>query len=266
MRTYAAAALLLLSPGLCVAQIEAIDVSADCLIGSAVTTAPPLLSDSFGTQLAAARTCLADNDSDCVERVTEDIDADTLNDDERAVLALLRGDTEALDGGSSRRARREYRRVLDESGVNRQIVRAATDRLVRLHLDDDDPDDALEQLQALECGDWTPEFLALQARAQFGLRNFEAAQLTIQNAIDSQQLAGGVVPAEWRSLQASSVRLAKTAADEGVICTKATSINSLIPREVCTTRAQREWEAEQAREWIRTGGEFGGIVEIQTID
>ena len=95
MRTSVSAPLLLLIPSLCIAQIEAIDVSADCLVGSAVATAPPLIGESFGTQLAAARTCLANEDADCAEEVIDDIDTDTLNDDERAILALLRGDQEA---------------------------------------------------------------------------------------------------------------------------------------------------------------------------
>ncbi len=262
MRTYVSAPLLLLIPILCVAQIEAVDVSADCLVGSAVATVPPLIGESFGTQLAQARTCLANQDSDCVESVIDDIDAEALNDDERGVLALLRGDGEALDG-SSRRARREYRSVLDESGANRQIFRAAVERLVRLHLEDGDPDDALEQLEALDCGDWRPELLVLQARAQFGLRDFESAQASVQSAIDFQQGLGADVPQDWLLFQAANLRSAQTAADEDIICTKETLPNSLIPREVCTTRAEREYEAEQSREWARTGGQEGGIIEIR---
>ncbi len=266
MRAYVAAVLLLSIPGLCVAQLDTVDVAADCLLGSvAVPSAPPMIGDSFGMQLAAARTCLANEDSDCAESVTEDIDADALNDDERAILAMLRGDTEAL-GGSSRRARREYRRALNESGATRQIARTSIERLVRLHLDDDDPDDALEQLEALHCGEWRPELLFLQAIAQFALSNFEAAQASVQSAIDTQQASGGDVPADWQSLKAASLRSAESTADDEVICEDVRSINSLIPRERCTTRAQREQEAWMAREWILSGGEFGGVVEVQTIE
>ncbi len=262
MRTSVSAPLFLLIPSLCIAQIEAIDVSADCLVGSAVATAPPLIGESFGTQLAAARTCLANEDADCAEEVIDDIDTDTLNDDERAILALLRGDQEALDG-SARRARREYRRALEESGASRQIVRAAIERLVRLHLENDDPDDALEQFQALECGDWRPELLVLQARAQFGLRDFEGAQVSVQSAIDSQQRLGRDVPEDWRLFQAANLRSAETAADDDVICVDETPVGSRIPREVCTTLAERVWLAEQSREWMRTDGEAGGIIEVR---
>ncbi len=262
MRTSVSAPLLLLIPSLCIAQIEPIDVSAECLVGSAVATAPPMIGASFGTQLAQTRTCLANGDSDCAEGVINDIDADALNDDERAILALLRGDQEALDG-SSRRARREYRSVLDESGANRQIVRAAVGRLATLYLDDGDPEDALEQLEALDCGDWSPELLVLQARSQFGLRDFESAQTSVQSAIDFQQGLGADVPEDWILFKAANLRSANTAADDDVICVDEAPLGSRIPREVCTTRAEREWEAEQSREWARTGGEQGGVVEIR---
>ncbi len=266
MRTYVAAALLLSIPGLCVAQLDTVDVAVDCLPGSVtVPAAPPMIGDSFGMQLAAARTCLANEDSDCAESVTEDIDADALNDDERAILAMLRGDTEAL-GGSSRRARREYRRALDETGATRQITRASIDRLVRLHLEDDDPDDALDQLEALHCGEWAPEMLVLQARAHFGMRNFDGAETSVQNAIDLQQVSGGNVPEDWYLFQAANRRSAETAEDDDVICVDETPLGSNIPRNVCTTRAEREWLAEQSREWMRTGGEMGGVLEVQTIE
>lgn len=262
MRTSVSAPLLLLIPSLCIAQIETIEVSAECLVGSAVATAPPMIGASFGTQLAQTRTCLDNGDSDCAEGVIDEIDADALNDDERAILALLRGDQEALDG-SSRRARREYRSVLDGSGTNRQIVRAAVGRLATLYVDDGDPEDALEQLEALDCGDWSPDLLVLQARAQFGLRDFAAAQTSVQSAIDFQQGLGADVPEDWILFKAANLRAAVTAEEEEIICTNTTLPNSLIPREVCTTRAQREWEAEQSREWARTGGEQGGIIEVR---
>lgn len=262
MRTSISAILLLLIPSLCIAQIETIDVSADCRVGSAVATVPPMIGASFGTQLDQARTCLANGDSDCAEGVIDDIDPDTLNDDERAILGLMRGDQEALDG-SSRRARRAYLSVLDESGANRQIVRAAVGRLATLYLDDGDPEDALEALEALECGDWAPESLVLQARALFGLRDFAAAQASVQSAIDFQQELGADVPEDWILFKAANLRAAVTAADEGIICVNETLPNSHIPREVCTTRAEREYEAEQSREWARTGGQEGGVVEIR---
>ncbi len=262
MRTSVSAPLLLLIPSLCIAQIETIDVSADCLVGSAVATAPALIGESFSTQLAQARSCLANGDSDCAEGVIDGIDADALNVDERAILALLRGDQEALDG-SSRRARREYRSALDESGANRQIVRAAVERLATLYLDDGDPEDALEQLEALECGDWRPELLVLQARSQFGLRDFAAAQTSVQSAIDFQQGLGANVPEDWLVFKAANLRAAVTSADDDVICVDEAPLGSRIPREVCTTRAEREWAAEQSREWARTGGEQGGIIEVR---
>ena len=106
-------------------------------------------------QFTEARACLVNADGDCAESVLDAIDSDTLNDDERAILALLQGDTEKLQG-SSRRARREYREALEAPGVTRRVVRVAIERLALLHVDNGDPEDALEQLEALECGDWTP--------------------------------------------------------------------------------------------------------------
>ncbi len=265
MRSYVLAALLLLSPGLCVAQLEQIDVAPDCLVGSRILTAPPLIRESVSTQFAEVRTCLVNADSDCAESALDAIDSDPLNDDERAVLALIQGDTEKFQG-SSRRARREYGKALDAPGVSRQVVRVAIERLALLHVDDGDPEDALEQLEALECGDWTPNLLYLQAVAEFGLRNFEAAQVSVQNAIDSQQALGVDVPTDWHSLQASAVSSAEAAADDDVICVREASTGSRIPTERCTTRAQREREAWEASEWVLSGGDFGGVVEVQTIN
>ncbi len=261
MKNHVSVALLLLSPGLCVAQLEEIDVAADCLVGSRISTAPPLIRESAATQFSEARVCLVNGDSDCAESILDTIDSDSLNNDERAVLALARGDMEALKG-SSRRARRQYARAVDAPGASRQVGRLAIEKLALLHVNDGDPEDALEQLEALECGDWTPNLLYLQAVAEFGLRNFEAAQVSAQNAIDSQQASGGDVPTDWQSLVAAAVSSAEAAADDDVICVRQPSLSSRIPTETCTTRAQREREAWEAREWVLSGGEFGGLTEV----
>ncbi len=263
MRTSVFAALLLFGPGTCLAQLDPVDV--DCITSTSSSAVPPLIRESFATQFTEVRTCILNEDSDCAESALDAIDSEPLNNDEQAFLALARGDSEALEG-SSRRARRQYGRALDAPGVSRQIIRVAVERLAKLYVDDGDPEDALEQFELLECGDWTPDLMYLRAVAEFGLRNFEAAQVSAQSAIDSLQVLGGEVPADWHSLKASTVSSAKAAADDDVICVRETSINSLLPKEVCTTRAQREREAWEAREWVLSGGEFGGLTEVQTIN
>ena len=51
MRFSVSAPLLLLIPSLGIAQLEAIDISAACLVGSAVATAPPLIGDIINLPL-----------------------------------------------------------------------------------------------------------------------------------------------------------------------------------------------------------------------
>jgi hypothetical protein len=186
------------------------------------------------------------------------MDEDTLNDDELAVLELARGDTEVLQG-SSRRARRAYEEVLDLPDANRQLKRAAIERLINRHVEDEHYDDVLEQLEGLECGEWTPDLLYVQARAHYEEAEFSSAQSSAQAAIDAQSAAGTDVPTGWTTL----LRNAQVAASEEVICSSRRLPNSNIPQRVCTTRTQRDAESEAAREWQRTGGEFGGAIIVQ---
>ncbi len=255
MRTYVSAALLLLSPSLSFAQVNA---AAGCLVDPTATVVAPVIRDAASAQFAVVRECVVNRDGDCAEAALDEMNEDTLNNDELAVLALARGDTEALQG-SSRRARRAYREVFDLRDVNRQLTRAAIERLTIRHVEDEDYDDALEQLEELECGEWTPDLLYLQARSHYGEGEFGDAQSSAQAAIDSQSAAGKAVPGGWNGLLQS----AQVAASEEVICSNVRLPSSNIPQRICTTRIQREEEAEMAREWQRTGGEFGGAVTVQ---
>jgi len=161
MRTYVSAALLLPSPSLSFAQANA---AAACLIDPNATVVAPVIREAASAQFAIVRECAAN--SDCAEAVLDEMDEDSLNDDELAVLELARGDTELLQG-SSRRARRAYEEVLDLPEANRQLKRAAIQRLAVRHIEDEDFDDVLERLEGLECGEWTPDLLLLQARAHY---------------------------------------------------------------------------------------------------
>ena len=255
MRTYVSAALLLLSPSLSFAQANA---AAGCLIDPTATVVAPNIRGVASAQFAVVRECVVNGDGDCAEAALDEIDEDMLNDDELAVVALARGDTETLQG-SSRRARRAYREVLDLRDVNRQLTRAAIERLAIRHVEDEDYDDALEQLESLECGEWTPDLLYLQARSHYGEGEFGDAGSSAQAAIDSQSAAGKAVPGGWTDLLQS----AQVASSEEVVCSNVRLASSNIPQRVCTTRTQRLEEAEAAREWQRTGGEFGGVIVVQ---
>ncbi len=257
MRVYVSAVLLLLSPSLSFAQANA---AAGCLIDPNATVVAPVIREAASAQFAIVRECAANSDGDCAEAVLDEMDEDTLNDDELAVLELVRGDTELLQG-SSRRARRAYEEVLDLPEANRQLKRAAIERLVIRHAEDEDYDDVLERLEGLECGEWTPDLLFLQARAHYEEGEFSSAQSSAQAAIDAQSTAGTDVPTGWNTL----LQNAQVAASEEVVCSQERSSSTNIPRRVCTTRTQREAEAEAAREWMLTGGEFGGGVRTETI-
>jgi tetratricopeptide (TPR) repeat protein len=257
MRTYVSAVLLLLSPSLSFAQANA---AAGCLIDPNATVVAPVIREAASAQFAIVRECAANGDGDCAEAVLDEMDEDSLNDDELAVLELARGDTELLQG-SSRRARRAYEEVLDLPDANRQLKRAAIERLVIRHVEDEDYDDVLEQLEGLECGEWTPDLLYLQARAHYEEDEFRSAQSSAQAAIDAQSAAGTDVPTGWNTL----LQNAQVAASEEVVCSQERSSSSNIPRRVCTTRTQREAQAEATREWQTTDGVFGGGVRTETI-
>ena len=242
MRAVFSAALLLLSPALCFAQAN---VAASCVANPANTTAAPMIGTAASAQFAIVRECIANEDGDCAEAALDEIDDDDFNDDELAVLAIARGDTEALQG-SSRRARREYGRVLRMDDANSQLAILAVERITIRHVEDEDYDDALEQLEDLECGQWTPDLLYLQARARFGDNQYEGAQTSVQTAIDVRETTGEVAPQLWYSLVAASAQRAQQAATEQVVCTRERTANSNIPVRVCTTRSQREAQAAAA--------------------
>ncbi len=252
MRFYTLAALLLLGPSLCIAQA---DVAASCLLDPTAAVAPLAIRPAASAQFAVVQDCITSGDGDCAEAALEEIDDSDLNADELAVLTLARGDTEQLQG-SSRRARREYGRVLDIDDVDRQLASAAIKRLAIRHLEDERYDDALERLEDLECGEWTPDFLYLQAQAQYGDSDFESAQASVEAAIIAQEAADGNPPGEWFGLHENAVQ----ATSEEIICERVTLPSSNIPQRVCTTRTQREEDREDAREFQRTHGDPRDVI------
>ena len=184
------AVLLLLGPGLSMAQST---VTAECLVSDA-STQPQLIREEVSGFFTAARECIANADGDCAEAAIDNIDDSDLNTDELGILALAAGDMEALQG-SFRRARREYRRVLRLRDVHPQIRRTGIERLTIQHFEGENYDDAIEQLEELECGNWTPNLLLLRARAYFRDEEFENAKLSAEAAVGFQESAGVEVPA-----------------------------------------------------------------------
>ena len=51
-----------------------------------------------------------------------------------------------------------------------------------------------------------------------------------------------------------------------IICVREATLNSRIPTETCTTQRELDRLAEASREWMRSGGEWGGMMEVNTID
>ena len=235
---------LLLCPGLCLAQTS---VESVCLVDP-VVPAPALdISDAMSSQFESIRTCIDDEDVTCAEEMLDAIDDDELTDDELAVYWLSVGDVEYLDG-SSRRARREYRRVIRQSDGNRQLVATAVERTALRHIEDDNHDEAADVLEEIECGEWTPELVYLRARAHFGEAEFAEAESTVQVALAAREATSDFVPELWRSFAIASATRAEQAANEQVICRNERQPGSNIPTRVCTTRSQRDREAAMSND------------------
>ena len=147
-----------------------------------------------------------------------------------------------------------------------QIRRSSIERLAIQNIEEEDYGDAIDQLEDLECGDWSPSLLFLRARAYFGDEAFENAKLSAEAAVGFQESANVEVPPAWQSLLASSIQNAERVATEEVICTRERATNSSIPVRVCTTRAQREAEVNAAQDFMRNGGSFGGDVVSEPIN
>jgi hypothetical protein len=56
------------------------------------------------------------------------------------------------------------------------------------------------------------------------------------------------------------------APESEITCVREPTLNSRIPTETCTTQEQRDRLAEASREWFRSDGEWGGMMEVNTID
>ena len=208
MRSLLSAAMLLLCPALCLAQAS---VASSCLADPDAPAAAPIVSDAMASQFAAIRQCIADEDGDCAEDTLDAIDDDELSDDELAVYWLASGDMENLQG-SSRRARREYRRVVGQRDGNRQLVVAAIEQTAILYIEDDNYDNAADALGDVQCGEWTPALVYLRARAHFGEAEFSDAEATARLAVDAQEASGERVPSLRRRLasRTSPVRTASS--------------------------------------------------------
>ena len=252
------AALLLLSPVVGLAQ-SSVDTS--CLADPSASSPEPMLRDSTASEFSAIRQCIADQDGDCAEDALDTVDDDELNADELAVYWLATGDMEHLQG-SSRRARRAYRRVIRQRDGNRQLALAAIERTAIRHIEDENFDDVVDALEDIQCGEWSPALVYLRARAHFGESEFAEAAAASQIAVDAQQAAGETVPAMWRSLVTASTTRAQQAETEEIVCTSERRSGSNIPVRVCTTRSQRDAEARRARE----GFDVDLPVQVDTVN
>ncbi len=230
--------LLLLSPGLCIAQLDPLGVEPECVNGSATSSAPSLvIEDSIAGQLIDARLCLQNGDTRCADRAIVELDLESLNNDEQAALALLRGDIEAVKN-NRRRAERAYQIALELPAVHLQIERGATERLAILEVRAGQHEQALQRLEGIGCGEWTPELLFLVASAQYGVGQFERSLENAQIAIDSRLAAEGAAPEGWFTLRAATVQRLENDSSDDLVCQTETPVGSLIPVERCYTREE----------------------------
>lgn len=51
-----------------------------------------------------------------------------------------------------------------------------------------------------------------------------------------------------------------------LVCVTEPRLGSRIPQKTCTTQAELDRIAQASRDWILSGGEWGGIMEVNTID
>ena len=51
-----------------------------------------------------------------------------------------------------------------------------------------------------------------------------------------------------------------------IICTQEPRLGSFIPQQRCTTQAEIDRLREASSEWFRSGGDWGGIMEVNTIE
>ncbi len=235
MKLSSIAFLLLLGPRLCIAQLDPLGAESDCADAAATASATPLvIEDSIAGQLIEARSCLQNGDSRCADRAIVELDPESLNDDENGALALLLGDIEALNN-NRRRAEREYQAALELPVVHWQIARGATERLAILDVRAGQHEQALQRLESISCGEWSPDLLFLAASAHYGVEQFERSLENVQSAIDSRQVAGGAVPESWFSLRAAAVQRLEGASSDELFCQTETPIDSFIPVERCYT-------------------------------
>ena len=85
-----------------------------------------------------------------------------------------------------------------------------------------------------------------------------------ESELDTSALQDILVSAETIPLE-QAVQAASDEENE-LVCVTEPSLSSRIPRRTCTTQAELDRIAEASREWFRTDGDHGGVVEVNTID
>ena len=260
MKPPSMAFLLLLGPGVCLAQLDPLGVEPDCINVAAASSAPALMiEDSVAGRFIEARSCLQYGDARCAEDAIAGLDPESLNDDEKGALALLRGDIEAL-GGDRFGSEREYEMALELPVVHPLIERAAVERLAILDVRGGLHEQALQRLEGLECGEWSPDMLFLVASAQYGVEEYERSFENVQIAIDTRLATEGPVPVGWFSLRAAAVQQLEGVSSDELICQIETPMGSLIPVERCYTREEMQ-ETSTCQSTARARQSIGQIMD-----
>ncbi len=237
MKSLSIAFLLLLGPGLCMAQLDSLAATLECVSATATSSAPPLvIEDSIAGQLIDARSCLQYGDARCAESAIVGLDPESLNNDEKGALALLRGDIRVLENDRFG-AEREYQTALELPVVNSHIERGATERLAILDVRAGRHELALQRLERIGCGEWSPDLLFLVASAHYGVGQFERSLENVQIAIDTRLAAEGEVPNGWFSLRAATAQRLEGASGE-LVCETEAPVGSFIAVERCYTREE----------------------------
>ena len=147
-----------------------------------------------------ANTCLGQRDAVCAETAITSVQALTLSDDERALLAIPRAELAMLREDSAT-AVQVYRDALAAPALSESVRRQLTWRLVFVLNARHDFAEALRALPPSDCVSWTADAWRLRAIAYQNLGAWTYALQNFEAAIKLYELEGRAVPAAIRDSQ-----------------------------------------------------------------
>ena len=241
MRSWQFFLVVLFSSATCLAQSPSVGL--DCPVRYDTPTPislSSLIDDEIVDMLRNARRCLEILDLVCAEAVIGDLVQDDLDPTALGVFLMVRGDIAALSQDFSA-AENDYQNLLAITGLQTQIRQGAVTRLGIVYMRQGRHVLLLRHVSETECDDRSDELAFLEASAYFELDNFTSALGALNRALEVRAVTGGIVPENWRLLQAAIQQA--TAPDER-LCETANTAATIIPIEQCYT-AEEFREIEQ---------------------